>query len=284
MIKQLLEAGVHFGHQTKRWNPKMKPYIFGEKSGIYIIDLEKTEKFLNEARSFISEIAATGKPILFVGTKKQAQEVVEEEAKRAGAFYINHRWLGGLLTNFSTIKKSIRRYKEIEQMDKDGIFNSLTKKEIASLTKEKEKLIKNLSGVIEMDKLPGAIFIIDSKKEETAVLEAKKLNIPIVALIDTNCNPDLIDYPVPGNDDAIKSIKLITSILSQSILDGRKRYEEVKAALKDSKDETDIQEEGKETVIAPEIEEEVIKKLALDKEEASKEKPVRAKKTRSDKD
>jgi len=262
----------------------MKPYIFGEKSGIYIIDLEKTEKFLNEARSFISEIAATGKPILFVGTKKQAQEVVEEEAKRAGAFYINHRWLGGLLTNFSTIKKSIRRYKEIEQMDKDGIFNSLTKKEIASLTKEKEKLIKNLSGVIEMDKLPGAIFIIDSKKEETAVLEAKKLNIPIVALIDTNCNPDLIDYPVPGNDDAIKSIKLITSILSQSILDGRKRYEEVKAALKDSKDETDIQEEGKETVIAPEIEEEVIKKLALDKEEASKEKPVRAKKTRSDKD
>ena len=285
LIKQLLEAGVHFGHQTKRWNPKMKPYIFGEKSGIYIIDLEKTEKFLNEARAFISEIAAMGKPILFVGTKKQAQEVIEEEAKRAGAFYINHRWLGGLLTNFSTIKKSIRRYKEIEQMERDGIFNSLTKKEIASLAKEREKLIKNLSGVIEMDKLPGAIFIVDSKKEETAVLEARKLSIPLVALIDTNCNPDLIDYPVPGNDDAIKSIKLITSILAQSILDGRKRYEEVKAALKETQAaEAEAAEEGAETIIAPEIEEEVIKKLALDKEEAGKEKPVRAKKIRTDKD
>ena len=239
LIKKLLEAGVHFGHQTKRWNPKMKHYIFGEKSGIYIIDLEKTEKLLNTARAFISEVAAEGKPVLFVGTKKQAQEVIEEEAKRCGAFYINHRWLGGLLTNFQTIKKSIKRYKEIDQMEKDGLFNSFTKKEIASLTAEREKLVKNLSGVIEMDRLPGAIFIIDSKKEETAVLEAKRLNIPVVGLIDTNCDPDLVDYPIPGNDDAIKSIKLITSFIAESVLDGKKRYDEVKAVMKEMKEKED---------------------------------------------
>lgn len=286
LIKQLLEAGVHFGHQTKRWNPKMRPYIFGEKSGIYIIDLEKTENLLNVARAFISEVAAQGKPVLFVGTKKQSQEVVEEEAKRCGAFYINHRWLGGLLTNFATIKKSIKRYKEIMQMEKDGIFNSLTKKEISSLNKEREKLLKNLSGVIEMDRLPSAIFIIDSKKEETAVLEAKKLRIPIVALIDTNCNPDFIDYAIPGNDDAIKSIKLITSFMAESILDGKKRYEEVKSAIRETeaKEREAAGEEGAETIIAPEIEEEVIKKLALDKEAGAKERPVRGKKTRTDKD
>ena len=284
LIKQLLEAGVHFGHQTKRWNPKMKPYIFGEKSGIYIIDLEKTEKLLNEARAFISEVTAQGKPILFVGTKKQAQEVIEEEAKRCGAFYINHRWLGGLLTNFATIKKSIRRYKEIEQMAKDGIFNSLTKKEIASLNKEKEKLIKNLSGVIEMDTLPGAVFVIDSKKEETAVLEAKKLRIPLVALIDTNCDPDLIDYPIAGNDDAIKSIKLIASFMAESVLDGRKRYDEVRAVMKKSDDEGELPLEGSEGFVAPEVEEEVIKKLALDKEAPIKEKSVRGKKIRGGKE
>ncbi|HAJ57690.1 MAG TPA: 30S ribosomal protein S2 [Candidatus Omnitrophica bacterium] len=286
LIKQLLEAGVHFGHQTKRWNPKMRPYIFGEKSGIYIIDLEKTEKLLNDARGFISESAAQGKTILFVGTKKQAQEVIELEAKRCGAFYINHRWLGGLLTNFSTIKKSIRRYKEIVQMEREGIFNSLTKKEISSLNKEREKLIKNLSGVIDMERLPSAIFIIDSKKEETSVLEAKKLNIPIVALIDTNCNPDLIDYPVPGNDDAIKSIKLITSFMADSVLDGKRRYEEVKAVMRETqvREREASGEEGEETIIAPEIEEEVIKKLALDKEESSSVRPVRGKKTRTDKD
>ncbi len=286
LIKQLLEAGVHFGHQTKRWNPKMRPYIFGEKSGIYIIDLEKTEKLLNQARAFISEVAAQGKSVLFVGTKKQAQEVIEGEAKRCGAFYINHRWLGGLLTNFATIKKSIRRFKEIEQMERDGIFNSLSKKEIASLNKEREKLLKNLSGVIEMDKLPSAVFVVDSKKEETAVLEAKKLGVPIVALIDTNCNPDLIDHPVPGNDDAIKSIKLITSFIADSILDGRKRYEEVKAVMKETEDrekEAAAAESG-DTVIAPEIEDEVIKKMALDKEDGGKERVIRGKKTRSDKE
>lgn len=233
LIKQLLEAGVHFGHQTKRWNPKMKEFIFGEKSGVYVIDLEKTQKLLDKARVFISEVAAKGESVLFVGTKKQAQEVIEEEAKRCGAFYINHRWLGGLLTNFQTIKKSITRYKEIEQMYKDKIFENLSKKEVASLNKEKEKLIKNLSGVIEMEGLPGAVFVIDSKKEETAVLEARRLGIPVVALIDTNCDPDLIELPIPGNDDAIKSIKLITSFIAESILDGRKRYEAVNSSVKE---------------------------------------------------
>jgi small subunit ribosomal protein S2 len=278
----LLEAGVHFGHQTRRWNPKMKHYIFGEKSGIYIIDLQKTEAFLNQAREFISEVAAQGKPVLFVGTKKQAQEVIEEEAKRCGAFYVNHRWLGGLLTNFQTIKKSIRRYKEIEQMEKDGIFESLTKKEIAALTKEREKLVKNLSGVIEMDRLPGAVFVVDSKKEETAVLEAKRLGIPIVALIDTNCDPDLITHPIPGNDDAIKSIRLVSKFIADSILDGRRRFDEVKAAMKVMEAETEGTGIEEETPVAKviEAEEEVIKKLAIDQEEAGKEKASRAKKGR----
>ncbi|WP_228767817.1 30S ribosomal protein S2 [Candidatus Velamenicoccus archaeovorus] len=281
LIKQLLEAGVHFGHQTRRWNPKMKNYIFGEKSGIYIIDLQKTEVFLNEAREFISEMVAQGKPVLFVGTKKQAQEVIEEEAKRCGAFYVNHRWLGGLLTNFQTIKKSIRRYKEIEQMEKDGIFESLTKKEIAALTKEREKLVKNLSGVIEMDRLPGAIFVVDSKKEETAVLEAKRLGIPIVALIDTNCDPDLITHPIPGNDDAIKSIRLVSKFMADSVLDGRKRFDEVKAAMKLKEAETEEAGEAETTASSViEAEEEVIKKLAIDQEGAGKEKAPKAKKGR----
>lgn len=279
LIKQLLEAGVHFGHQTRRWNPKMKRYIFGEKSGIYIIDLQKTEQFLNEAKEFISETAAQGKPVLFVGTKKQAQDVIEEEAKRCGAFYINHRWLGGLLTNFQTIKKSINRYKEIQQMEKDGIFESLTKKEIAALGKERDKLVKNLSGVLEMERIPGALFIIDSKKEETAVLEARKLGIPIVALIDTNCDPDLVDYPIPGNDDAIKSIRLISKFMADSIVDGRKRFDDVKAAMKQMEDRQDGAETDGAKIV--EVEEEVIKKLSLDEE--GKEKAARAKKTR-DKD
>jgi len=261
MIKKLLEAGVHFGHQTKRWNPKMKPFIFGKKAGIYIIDLEKTEKLLNEARQFISEVAAQGKPVLFLGTKRQAQEVVEEEAKRSGAFFVNHRWLGGLLTNFATIKKSIRRYKEIVSMEKDGIFESISKKEIALLTKERERLTKNLSGVIEMDRLPGVVFVVDAKKEETAVLEARRLGIPIVALIDTNSNPDLIDYPVPGNDDAIKSIRLITGLMADSILQGRKRLAEVKATMKDDQEAT-TEGAGEEVVIeAEDAKEEVITKL-----------------------
>jgi len=277
MIKRLLEAGVHFGHQTRRWNPKMKPYIFGEKSGIYIIDLEKTEKLLEEARQFVAEVAAQGKPILFLGTKRQAQEVIEEQAKRSGAFYVNHRWLGGLLTNFATIKKSIRRYQEIVQMEKDGIFESLSKKEIALLNKERERLTKNLSGVIEMDRLPGALFVIDAKKEETAVLEARRLRIPIIALIDTNSDPDLIDYPIPGNDDAIKSIRLITGLVAESILDGRKRLAEVKAVLKEK--EAQAQEASIETPPAPAadaeaiaIEEEVIKKMSAEEREEARKK------------
>ena len=284
LIKQLLEAGVHFGHQTKRWNPKMKPFIFGAKSGIYIIDLEKTEKYLQEARAFMSEIAAQGKPVLFLGTKKQAQEVIEEQAKRCGAFYINHRWLGGLLTNFATIKKSIRRYKEIVQMEKDGIFESLTKKEVAALNKEREKLIKNLSGVIEMDRLPSALFVIDAKKEETAVLEARRLGIPVVALIDTNSDPDLIDHPIPGNDDAIKSIRLVSTFMADSILDGKKRFEEVKAVAAAEAREAAEAAQGDDAAIAVEVEEEVVKKLALDREEASRAHAGRPKKTRSDKD
>jgi small subunit ribosomal protein S2 len=279
LIKKLLEAGVHFGHQTKRWNPKMKPYIFGAKSGIYIINLEKTEKFLQEAQVFLSEVAAQGRPVLFLGTKKQAQEVIEEESKRCGAFYINHRWLGGLLTNFSTIKKSIKRYKEIVQMEKDGIFESLTKKEIAGLVKERSKLIKNLSGVIEMERLPAAMFVVDSKKEETAVLEARRLGIPVLALIDTNCNPDLIDYPIPGNDDAIKSIRLVTSIMADSVIEGRQRFEEVKA-VKAAEAEAREEAQEAEPVVSPEVEEVVLKKLALDKEEAARSHAGRNKKTR----
>ncbi len=263
MIKRLLEAGVHFGHQTRRWNPKMKPYIFGEKSGIYIIDLEKTEKLLSDARSFVAEVAAQGKSVLFLGTKRQAQEVIEEEAKRSGAFYVNHRWLGGLLTNFATIKKSIKRYKEIVQMEKDGIFESLSKKEIALLNKERERLMKNLSGVMEMERLPSVLFVIDSKKEETAVLEARRLGIPIVALIDTNCNPDLIDYPIPGNDDAIKSIRLITGLVAESVLDGRKRLADVKAVLKETQVAAPAEEAGEPAAAVLEaIEEEVIKKTS----------------------
>ena len=258
----------------------MKHFIFGEKSGIYIVDLQKTEIFLNRACEFVSEMSAQGKPILFVGTKKQAQEVIEEEAKRCGAFYVNHRWLGGLLTNFQTIKKSIRRYKEIVGMEKDGIFESLTKKEIASLTKEREKLLKNLSGVIEMDRIPGMVFVIDSKKEETAILEAKRLNIPIVALIDTNCDPDLITYPIPGNDDAIKSIRLISKFIADSVLDGRKRYDEVKAAAK----EIEEKKEEEEVNVPEGIEEEVLKKLAVDEVGGGKDKIAKVKKGKTDKD
>lgn len=225
LIKQLLEAGVHFGHQTKRWNPKMKKYIFGERSGIYIIDLEKTVECLNRARDFLKEIAAGGAGMLFVGTKKQAQDVIDQEAKRAGVFYINRRWLGGLLTNFQTIRKSINRMKDIENMQADGTFDNLKKKEIARLVKEKEKLEKNLSGIREMAHLPAAIFLIDSKKEEIAVEEGNRLNIPIVGLIDTNCDPGKIDFPIPGNDDAMKSIRLITSLIADSVIEGKKQFQ-----------------------------------------------------------
>ena len=223
-IKQLLEAGVHFGHQTKRWNPKMEKFIFGERNGIYIIDLEKTAKCLEEARNFLKDMTSKGEIVLFSGTKRQAQDVIKSEAIRCNMPYVNKRWLGGLLTNFSTIQKSVQRLKAIEQMRQDGTFNNLKKKEVANLTREMDKLRNNLAGILEMEHLPKAIFIIDTKKEETAVREAQKLGIVIIALLDTNCNPEVVTYPIPGNDDAMKSIKLITSLLADSVVEGRKQF------------------------------------------------------------
>lgn len=224
LIKQLLEAGVHFGHQTKRWNPKMKKFIFGSRSGIYIIDLEKTEECINSARDFLMDITSKGEFVLFVGTKKQAQEVMQQEAIRCGMYYVTDRWPGGMLTNFTTIKKSINRLKEIEKMRVDGTFDKLTKKEAAGLEKELSKLNKNFSGIVPMEKMPKAMFVIDTCKEETAVKEARRLHIPIVALIDTNSNPDLVDYPIPGNDDATKSIKAVANIITDTIIEGRKKF------------------------------------------------------------
>ncbi len=224
LIKELLEAGVHFGHKTSRWNPKMKKFIFGERSGIYIIDLEKTEECINKARDFLLEITSKGEIVLFVGTKRQAQEVVHQEALRCGMYYVTERWPGGMLTNYGTIKKSINRLKEIENMRENGIFDKLTKKEVAHLEKELSKLKKNFSGIAQMERMPKAIFIVDTKKEETAVMEANRLSIPVIGLIDTNSNPDLIVYPIPGNDDATKSIHTVTKLLADSIIEGRKRF------------------------------------------------------------
>jgi small subunit ribosomal protein S2 len=224
LVKQLLEAGVHFGHKTARWNPKMDKFIFGERSNIYIIDLEKTQDCLNRARDFLLDITSKGEIVLFVGTKKQAQEVIQQEALRAGMYYVTERWPGGLLTNFATVKKSINRLKEIEKMKQDGTYEKLTKKEIARLEKELSKLKKNFSGIVAMERMPKAMFIVDTKNEETAVREAKRLGIPIIGLIDTNCDPDLVDYPIPGNDDATKSIRLIASLLADSVIEGRKRF------------------------------------------------------------
>ena len=262
LIKQLLEAGVHFGHQAKRWNPKMKRYIFGERSGIYIIDLEKTVEALNKARDFLVQLASKGQMILFVGTKKQAQDIIKQEAVRCKMFYVNRRWLGGLMTNFQTIKKSIQHLKDIENMEKDGLFNSLSKKEVAQLTKEKERLERNLSGIKEIVNLPGVLFVVDSKQEETAVREARKLSMPIVGLIDTNCDPDLIDFPIPGNDDAMKSIRLITSLIADSIIEGRKQFLQGKGVIELPKEE-EIQTKEKiqlEQIKKPEEKEKLAKK------------------------
>ncbi len=219
-MKQLLEAGVHFGHQTRRWNPKMAPYIFTERNGIYIIDLQKTVKKLEEAYNFVREISADGKSVLFVGTKKQAQDSVKEEALRAGAYYVNARWLGGMLTNFTTIKRRIQRLTQLRTMESDGTFDLLPKKEVIKLNLEIEKLEKFLGGIKEMKELPGALFIVDPRKERIAVAEAKKLGIPIVAIVDTNCDPDEIDYVIPGNDDAIRAVKLIASAMANAIIEG----------------------------------------------------------------
>ena len=220
-MKQLLEAGVHFGHQTRRWNPKMAQYIFTERNGIYIIDLQKTVKKVDEAYDFLRSVAEEGKSILFVGTKKQAQEAVKEEALKSGMFYVNERWLGGMMTNFATIRKSINRLKELEAMEEDGTFEVLSKKEVLALKREQEKLEKSLGGIKDMEELPGALFIVDPRKERIAVAEAKKLNIPIVAIVDTNCDPDEIDYVIPGNDDAIRAVKLLTSRMADAVIEGR---------------------------------------------------------------
>jgi len=220
-MKELLEAGVHFGHQVKRWHPKMKKYIFGERNGIYIIDLQKTVKGLEDAYNFIKDVASTGAPVLFVGTKKQSQDAIQEEATRAGAFYVNQRWLGGMLSNFSTIKKSIEKLKKFEAMKEDGTLDLLTKKEVAAIEKEKSKLEKNLSGIKDMTSLPLALFIVDPKKEKIAIAEARKLSVPIVAIVDTNCDPDEVDYVIPGNDDAIRAIRLITSKIADAVIEGK---------------------------------------------------------------
>ncbi|MBL7151324.1 MAG: 30S ribosomal protein S2 [Candidatus Omnitrophica bacterium] len=248
LIKQLLEAGVHFGHQTKRWNPKMKKYIFGSRSGIYIIDLEKTEECINKARDFLMDISSKGEFVLFAGTKKQAQEVMHQEALRCGMYFVTERWPGGLLTNFATIKKSINRLKAIEKMREDGIFEKLTKKEIAGLEKELGKLMKNFAGIVKMERMPKAIFIVDTKKEETAVREANRLGIPIIGLIDTNSNPDLVKFPIPGNDDATKSIAMVARIITDTIIEGRKKFLSYL-----SQDGVAVEEKEASTEITPEI-------------------------------
>ena len=218
-MKNLLESGVHFGHQVKRWDPRMKKYIFAERNGIHIIDLQKTIAAIKDGYDEVRRVTAAGKSVLFVGTKKQAQQAVQKEAERCGMFYVNNRWLGGMLTNFSTIKKSLQRLKKIEKMEIDGTFENLTKKEVAALQKEKAKLEKNLGGIKEMKELPGCIFIIDTHKEQLAVAEARRMGIPIIAVVDTNCNPEGIDYPIPGNDDAIRAISLFTSIIANAVIE-----------------------------------------------------------------
>jgi small subunit ribosomal protein S2 len=224
-MKELLEAGVHFGHETKRWDPKMKPYIFGARNGIYIIDLQKTVQFLKEAYEFVRDIASKGEYVLFVGTKKQAQESIYEEATRCNMFYVNHRWLGGMLTNFQTIKRSIDRLNKLEAMKNEEIYNLLPKKEILELEKERSRLEKTLGGIKNMDRLPGTIFVVDPKKERIAVKEARKIGIPAIGIVDTNCNPEEVDYVIPGNDDAIRAIRLFATKIADAVIEGRQLYE-----------------------------------------------------------
>ncbi len=248
-MKQLLEAGVHFGHQTRRWNPKMKKYIFTERNGIYIIDLQKTVKKVDEAYNYVRELAANGGTLLFVGTKKQAQDSVRDEAIRSGMFYVNQRWLGGTLTNFQTIRKRIDRLKAIEKMEEDGTFEVLPKKEVVNLLKEKERLVKFLGGIKEMKKLPDALFVIDPRKERIAIAEAHKLNIPIIGIVDTNCDPDEIDYVIPANDDAIRAVKLLTGKMADAILEGKQGEETAEAEVLEAEApaEETVEEEVAET-------------------------------------
>mgnify|MGYP000764850695 CR=1 FL=1 len=245
-MKQLLEAGVHFGHQTRRWNPKMKEYIFTERNGIYIIDLQKTVKKIDTAYSFVQEVSANGGNVLFVGTKKQAQESIEQEAKRCGMYYVNQRWLGGMLTNFKTIQTRIAKLRRIEQMEENGDFDLLPKKEVIKLKAEQEKLERNLGGIKDMKQLPSVMFVVDPRKEHIAVLEAIALKIPIVAIVDTNCDPDLIDYVIPGNDDAIRAIKLIASVIANAVIEANQGETSEEETAEEAAPEQEAAEEAAE--------------------------------------
>ena len=247
-MKQLLEAGVHFGHQTRRWDPKMAEYIFQARNGIHIIDLQKTSKKLDEAYAFVKEQVEEGKTVLFVGTKKQAQECMKEAAIKCGMYYVDQRWLGGMLTNFGTIQKRIQRLKDLETMEQDGTFDVLPKKEVILLKKEMEKLERNLGGIKDMDKLPGVIFLVDPKKERIAILEARKLDIPVIGLVDTNCNPEDVDYAIPGNDDAIRAVKLIADVMANAVIEGRQGESFETAEEQDVEEEaTDMEQVVEET-------------------------------------
>jgi len=246
-MKELLEAGVHFGHQTKRWNPKMKPYIFGERNGIYIIDLQKTLRLFKEATQFVTELASQGKIVLFVGTKRQAQDAIAEEAARCGMFFVNQRWLGGLLTNFTTIQKSIKRLKDLDAMATDGRYELLPKKEVTRLERERKALEKNLSGIKDMPRLPDALFVIDSKNEEIAVAEARRLGVPVIAIVDTNCDPDFVDFVIPGNDDALRAIRLFTSKMAESVVEGQAIAKDATAHKPAAKGEGDETEQEADT-------------------------------------
>ncbi|MCA2968547.1 MAG: 30S ribosomal protein S2 [Acidobacteriaceae bacterium] len=237
-MKELLEAGVHFGHQTKRWNPKMKEYIFGERNGIYIVDLQKTLKLFKDAMAYVGDMASQGKNVLFVGTKRQAQEAIAEEATRCQMFYINNRWLGGLLTNYTTVKKSIERLKMLEDLAETGNYGGRTKKEIIQLERERKHLSANLSGIRDMGRLPDVIFVVDSNKEAIAVMEARRLGIPVVAVVDTNCDPDQVDYVIPGNDDALRAIRLFTNKIAEACLEGRQQVSESELTASSSDDDT----------------------------------------------
>lgn len=283
-VKQLLEAGVHFGHQTRRWNPKMKSYIFGERNGVHIIDLQKTLKLFKEAVDFIAKASVQGKTILFVGTKSQAQEVIEDEAQRCGMYFITNRWLGGLLTNFVTVQNSIRRYRELETMSDDGYEKLSSKKEVARLERERKKLEKNLRGIKDMERCPDALFVVDSRQETIAIKEAAKLNIPIIAIVDTNCDPDLIDHVIPGNDDALRAIKLVTETIAGAVLEGRTRYEarvaaELKEAEAKAAKEAARREAAKEAAEAARA---AAKEVAVAKEAASRAAKETAKETARD--
>jgi len=242
-MKELLEAGVHFGHETKRWDPKMKPYIFGARNGIYIIDLQKTVQLFKETHQFVRDIVAKGEYILFVGTKKQAQETISEQATRCGMFYVNHRWLGGMMTNFQTIKRSIDRLNKLEAMKNEEIYNLLPKKEVLELEKERSRLEKSLGGIKNMDRLPGAIFVVDPKKERIAVREARKIGIPSIGIVDTNCNPEELDYIIPGNDDAIRAINLFASKIADAVIEGKQIYEK-RLQMEGAKEEKEKAEQG----------------------------------------